>query len=84
MEDMRSSCCGESMRISETGQITIPKALRERFGLDHDAHVEIIATDQGLLIRRKETPLHPVDRAAGILDGAEFGIDEYVEVIRGE
>ena len=71
------------MRISERGQITIPKALRERFGLHHDVEVEISATDQGLLIQKRAAALHPVDRVAGVLDGGEFDVDEYVEMIRG-
>ena len=29
------------MRVSERGQITIPKALRERFGLHHDVEIEM-------------------------------------------
>ncbi len=29
------------MRISQRGQITIPKALRERFGMDHNVEIEI-------------------------------------------
>ncbi len=71
------------MRISERGQITIPKALRERFGLHHGVEVEVSATDQGLLIHRRAAALHPVDRVAGFLDGAELDVDEYVEAIRG-
>ncbi|MCY3919075.1 MAG: AbrB/MazE/SpoVT family DNA-binding domain-containing protein [Chloroflexi bacterium] len=38
------------MRISQRGRITIPKPLRDRFGLDHDAEVEITPTDEGVLI----------------------------------
>ena len=72
----------EAMRISERGQITIPKHLRERFGMNHNVEVEISPTDHGLLIR-KRAALHPVDRVAGVLDGADFDIDEYVEEIRG-
>ena len=85
------------MRVSERGQITIPKHLRERFGLHHDVEVIIQPTENGLLIRRKpqEKPPaegknrfagkgeHPVDRVAGILDGTDFDIDEYIEEIRG-
>ena len=71
------------MRISERGQITIPKTLRERFGLHHNVEVEISPTDKGLLIQKCVATLHPVDRVAGILDGGEFDIDEYVEEIRG-
>ena len=71
------------MRISERGQITIPKHLRERFGMNHNVEVEITPTERGLLIQKRAAGLHPVDRVAGILDGAEFDIDEYVEEIRG-
>ena len=38
------------MRISARGQITIPKHLRERFGMNHNVEVEISPTEQGLLI----------------------------------
>lgn len=66
------------MRISKRGQITIPKHLRDRFGLSHNVEVEITPADNGLLIRKRSAELHPVDRVAGILDGADFVVDEYV------
>ena len=71
------------MRISERGQITIPKRRREQFGLNHNVEVEIIATERELLIQKRAAVLHPVDRVAGILDGADVDIDEYIEEIRG-
>ncbi len=71
------------MRISKRGQITIPKALRERFGLYRDVEVDIRPTEQGLLIRKRTDAVHPVNRVAGILDGVDFDIDEYIEEIRG-
>ena len=71
------------MRISERGQITIPKHLRDRFGLPQSVEVEITPADNGLLIRKRAAELHPVDRVAGILDGESFDVDEYVEEIRG-
>ena len=71
------------MRVSERGQITIPKHLRDRFGMTQDVEVEITPTDQGLLIQKRTAALHPVDRVAGILDGAPFDVDEYIEEIRG-
>ena len=70
------------MRISAGGQITIPKHLRDRFGLNQGVEVEIIPIDQGLLIRKKTAVEHPVDRISGILDRA-FDIDEYIEEVRG-
>ncbi|MCY4456014.1 MAG: AbrB/MazE/SpoVT family DNA-binding domain-containing protein [Chloroflexi bacterium] len=72
------------MRISERGQITIPKALRDQFGMNHNVEVEITPTDDGLLIRKRTAAEHPVDRVAGILDGVfDSDIDAYIEEIRG-
>lgn len=77
------------MRISERGQITIPKRLRDQFGLDCDVEVEITAAEGGLLIRKRTGAEHPVDRIAGILDAVDdLGIpledvDAYIEEIRG-
>ena len=71
------------MRISERGQITIPKHLRERFGMNQDVEVEITPTDQGLLIQKRTAAMHPIDRVSGILDGRDFDIDEYIEEVRG-
>lgn len=72
------------MRISERGQTTIPKTLRDRYGMNRNVEVEITPTDKGLLIRKQTTAEHPVDRIAGILDGSFEGeVDEYIEEIRG-
>ena len=76
------------MRISERGQITIPKPLRDRFGMNHNVEVEITPTDEGLLIRKRTAAEHPVDRVSGILDGVHLegipdDVDEYIEEIRG-
>ena len=75
------------MRISERGQITIPKPLRDRFGLHHNVEIEMAPTDHGLLIRKRTTAEHPVDRVYGILGkdalGKGLGVDEYIEEIRG-
>ena len=68
------------MRISERGQITIPKRFRDRFGMNKD--VEITPTEHGLLIQKRSAAQHPVERVSGILDGA-FDVDQYVEDIRG-
>ena len=75
------------MRISERGQITIPKHLRDRFGMSHNVEVEITPTNNGLLIRKKTSVEHPVDRVYGILGSGALGegvsIDDYIEEIRG-
>ncbi len=71
------------MKISERGQITIPKPLRDRFGMHKNVEVEFTPTERGLLLQKRAAALHPVDRVAGILDGPDFDIDEYIEEIRG-
>ncbi len=70
------------MRISERGQITIPKPLRERFGLNHNAEVEITPTERGLLTHKPATAKHPVERIYGIL-GQGGNTDDYIREIRG-
>ena len=75
------------MKISKRGQITIPKHLRERFGMNHNVEVEINSTEQGLLNRKRTTVEHPVDRVVGILGkdalGEGISVDDYIEEIRG-
>ena len=70
------------MRISERGQVTIPKPLRDRFGMNPNVEVEITATENGLLIRKRTAAKHPVDRIHGIVPG-RGRTDDYVEAIRG-
>lgn len=77
------------MRISERGQVTIPKPLRDRYGMDHNVEVEITPADGGLLIRKRASGQHPVDRVSGILDRPGMAglpiddVDAYIEEIRG-
>ncbi len=75
------------MRISERGQITIPKQLRERFGMHHNVEVEITPTKRGLLVQKRSSGQHPVDRVVGILGkdalGRGVSVDDYIEEIRG-
>jgi len=75
------------MRVSERGQITIPKRLRDRFGMRHNVEVEIVPADGGLLIRKRSAADHPVDRVYAILerDAGDLpaSTDDYLEQIRG-
>ncbi len=71
------------MRISKRGQITIPKTLRDRYGLQPGVEVEVVPTKHGPLIRTDTAAQHPVNRVYGILDGAGFDVDDYIEEIRG-
>ena len=70
------------MHISERGQITIPKKLRDRFGMNHNVEVEITPTRNGLLIHKRTAAKHPVERVYAIL-GRGGSTDDYLEEIRG-
>ena len=70
------------MRISERGQITIPKQMRDRFGMNSNVEVEITPTDDGLLIRKRTASEHPVERVYTILH-SDGNTDDYIEDIRG-
>lgn len=77
------------MHVSERGQVTIPKRLRDKFGFHHNVEIEFEPNPSGLLIRKCDSVEHPVDRVRGILDGIEGvagkieNIDQYIEEIRG-
>lgn len=70
------------MRVSEKGQITIPRRLRERFGLNHNVEVELTPTERGILIKKRAVARHPVERVNAILDSGK-DTDDYIEEIRG-
>lgn len=77
------------MRVSERGQITIPKRLRDRFGMRHNVEVEIVPAEGGLLIRKRSAADHPVERVYAILNrvgnAADLpgSTDDHIEALRG-
>jgi len=70
------------MKISERGQITIPKQLRDSFGIYKNVEVELIPTKEGILIQKRSRGRHPVDLVYGILNRPS-NTDIYIEEIRG-
>ena len=71
------------MRVSERGQVTIPKKLRDRYGMHHDVEVEMAPAEDGILIRKRTSGEHPVDRIVGIFAVPGWSTDEYMAEIRG-
>ncbi len=69
------------MKISERGQITIPKRIREKYGRETDVEVEFVELD-GTIQLRKKSMIHPVDKVTGILNSPE-DTAKYIEEIRG-
>ncbi|MBC8434550.1 MAG: AbrB/MazE/SpoVT family DNA-binding domain-containing protein [Desulfobacterales bacterium] len=70
------------MKVSERGQITIPKALRDRFGIYKNVEVEMLPTKEGILIQKRSLRGHPVDSVYGILNRPS-DTDTYIEEVRG-
>lgn len=70
------------MKISERGQITIPKPLRNQFGLSKNVEIELVSTKEGILIQKRSFNKHPVDSVYGILENLS-DTDTYIEKVRG-
>ncbi len=75
------------MRIGERGQVTIPKDIRDRFGLGLDTEIEF-AVVQGQIILKKAARVLPFDQWKGrcadsFAELGSIGVDEFIEEIRG-
>jgi AbrB family looped-hinge helix DNA binding protein len=70
------------MKIGERGQVTIPKKIREKYGLMPYIEVEFVPKETGVLIKKKSLHLSPVERVYGILQ-KKSSTDKYIEAIRG-
>jgi AbrB family looped-hinge helix DNA binding protein len=67
--------------VSEKGQITVPKRLRERLGIRPGDRLELVE-DAGRLVATKAVPGDPVAAVYGILD-LEVSVDEAIDALRG-
>ena len=69
------------MRVTRRGQVTIPKALRERTGIDDGTEVEFLE-ENGRLIIVKSVTDNPFSKWVGYL-GRPGDSDEIVKQMRG-
>jgi antitoxin PrlF len=67
--------------VSEKGQVTIPKKLRERLGI-RPGEVLDFEEERGKLVARKVVVLDAIDELYGILKG-QFDTDEFLDDVRG-
>jgi AbrB family looped-hinge helix DNA binding protein len=67
--------------VSEKGQVTIPKALRDRLGI-RPGQVLDFEEEAGRLVARKADVRNPVDAVYGMLD-LPRSTDELLEDLRG-
>lgn len=68
--------------VSEKGQVTIPKRLRDRLGLRKGQVLEVQA-QRGRLIMTKRAPRDPFDKYFGILK-LDRRTDDIINELRGE
>ena len=68
--------------VSEKGQVTIPKRLRERLGIRPGQSLEWQA-EEGRLVAVKARERDPVDEVYGILP-LEGSTDELIDDLRGK
>jgi len=73
------------MKISERGQITLPKRIRTRYGLQAHTEVEIVEIDQHIVLRKKPSRELPLGAVRGILRGHASGksTEQILENLRG-
>jgi AbrB family looped-hinge helix DNA binding protein len=75
------------MRIGERGQVVIPKALRERFGLYPNTDVEFVEEKGKLVVRPAVEPEQDSadawDHAWGLLHAQKINVDADIEEMRG-
>jgi AbrB family looped-hinge helix DNA binding protein len=69
--------------VSEKGQVTIPKKLRDRLGIRRGQVLEFESRD-GLLIGRKAEAEDAVAAVTGILKLENFDVDAAINEMRGE
>jgi len=71
------------MKIGKRGQVTIPKNIREKYGLMPHIEVDFVLEDTGVLIKKKSLYSSPVEQVYGILK-KNVCTDNYIEVTRGK
>lgn len=69
--------------ITERGQITLPKELRDRLGLKAGTVITFVPSKQGILIRKAPSGESALKSVFGVVkDG--LGTDDYLKNIRGD
>jgi AbrB family looped-hinge helix DNA binding protein len=70
------------MKLTSKGQLTVPKKLREKFGLGTNTEVDVIEDGNALRIVKKSGAATAADKVYGIL-GRRSSTDKLIESIRG-
>lgn len=70
------------MKILERGQVTIPKKLRERYGITPNTELEFVPRPEGLLLVKRGKGRSPFREVFGLLK-QKARTDTLIEAMRG-
>lgn len=70
-------------KITSKGQVTIPKAMREKIGLNPGDTLEIKETEHGYVIN-KSVNTEVLKKYIGCLDNVKVGSNEMIKHLRGD
>jgi AbrB family looped-hinge helix DNA binding protein len=68
-------------KVTTKGQVTIPKPIRERLGIDPGDEVEFVETDEGYVVR-KRVEENPFEKWKGTLETGRT-TEEVMNELRG-
>lgn len=81
------------MRVTTKGQVTIPKEIRDRLGIEAGSEVEFVVSGDVVTLvaledeeaqRRRAKAINAwADKVAGMIDLGGMTTDEYMEWLRG-
>jgi AbrB family looped-hinge helix DNA binding protein len=73
------------MRVTRKGQVTVPKKLRQRYGITTETEVEF-REDRGRLVLVKKDPSAVVAKIRGQIKRLPVGkdVDDYLRLTRGD
>lgn len=72
------------MRVTVKGQVTLPKRVRERYGIKPGMEVEIVE-DAGRIVVRRPSERHGWESLIGIAASSEWKhTDDFINAIRGK
>lgn len=67
-------------RLQERGQVTIPREIREKLGLEPGDLVAFVETEQGILISPQEMiAMQALDKMGALLREKGISLEEFVE-----
>lgn len=79
------------MRVTEKGQVTIPKPIRDRLGIGPGSEVEFVERDSLVILEKRDTASRPESQTfeewaasvAGTFDTMGMDGKEYIDWLRG-